>query len=175
MKVNRSENTLVFRETPGCLWVFGLFFAIIGSMFIYGSLGGYSNYDEAPSWVIAAHLFGGICAVATGYWVIFMAPVTKVTIDRGARTVSLKRRGLSGKHDRTYTFDEVNEFRLIRDIDSDGDIVWSWGVEIVGDKTIKISALSSPVESFKRDLVFQANQFMQKKMPTYKEASELGD
>ncbi|MGQ0541993.1 MAG: hypothetical protein ACT4O9_09115 [Blastocatellia bacterium] len=175
MKIRRSENALVFRETPGCLWVFGLFFAIIGSMFIYGSLGGYSNYNEASPWVIAAHLFGGICAVAAGYWVIFRAPVTTVTIDRKEKIVRLKRRGLSGKHDRAYTFDEVIEFRLIKDIDSDGDNVWSLGVEIVEDKTIKISAISSPDESFKRDLVFQANQFMQKKMPTYKEASELED
>jgi hypothetical protein len=168
MKIDRSENVLTIRETPGCLWVFGLFFSVIGGIFVYGSLGGFSNRDEVPVYALYLAFFMGSVGVATGLWMIFRAPVTNVIIDRRERTITHLRRGLTGTKQRIYGFDQVREFCLIEENDSEGDPVWSLGMDLADGQTIKISSLESPDEKFKRDLVFQTNEFLCRQMPSYR-------
>lgn len=167
MRAERSGNKLIIKETPGCLWLFGLFFALIGSVFVYGAIGGYSNFNDISPWVIAAHFFGGLCAIAAGYWIIYNAPLTRITIDRNTETVTQKTRGLSRRSDVVYRFDEIEQFRLIEKPDFDNDFVWSLGMELKDGELIEISAIQSPVESFKRDFVFQTNEFMYKSLTPY--------
>lgn len=155
------------------LWFLGIFFAAIGSVFVYGSLGGYSNYNEASRLAIAAHLFGGLTGVAAGYWIFYIAPVTIITIDRDAETVIHRKRGISGKSDIKYRFDEIRQFRLIEEPDFDNDFIWSLGLELADGEIIKISAIESTVESFKRDLVFQANEFMNRPLPSYRDTLDI--
>jgi hypothetical protein len=175
VKIERSGQTLTIKETPGCLWIFGLFFASIGAMFVYGALGGYSNYDQAARWIIAAHLFGGLCAIAAGYWIVYKAPITRITIDRSAETVTYKKKGLSGRSDRVLRFSEIERFLVLEDRDDDGDPIYSLAFELADGEVVSISAISSLVESFKRDFVFQANEFLYKQMPSYRTANELED
>jgi hypothetical protein len=173
MKLTQNENELTIGEAPGCLWIFGLFFAIIGGAFVYGSLGGFSNYAEVGPWGLAASFFMGSTGVAAGFWIIFHAPVTKVTVDRKARTAVHTQRGLFGKKERSYRFDLVREFCLIEEVDGDGDPIWSLGLELSDGERVRISSLASPAESFKRDFVFQANQFMGRQMPSYRDPSKF--
>ena len=163
---------MIIKEAPGCLWFLGIFFAVIGTFFVYGSLGGYSNWSEASWWVIVLHFLGGCCAIAAGYWIIYRAPVTKVVIDRGLETVSFKRRGISRRDERTFRFDQIKQFCLIEKPDFDNDYVWALGLEMNDGEIIQISSLESTVEGFKRNFVFQANEFIYKQMPSYKQ-SEL--
>ena len=109
----------------------------------------------------------GLAAIGAGYWIIFMAPVTTVTIDRVLQTVTHRRRGISGSSENSYQFSEISGFQLIEERDSDNDPVWSLGLDLRSGETVKISSLPSPVENIKRDLVFQANEFMGKQMPSY--------
>ena len=44
MQIEQTGNEFIVRETPGCLWIFGLFFAFVGGIFVYGSLGGFMDY-----------------------------------------------------------------------------------------------------------------------------------
>ncbi len=175
MKIERTDQILTISETPGCLWIFGLFFALIGSAFVYGALGGYSNYDQITAIIIAAHTLGGLSAIAAGYWIIYQAPVTRITIDRSSETVTCKKRGLSGKSNVTYTFDRIKKFTLIEQPDSDGDPTFALGMELDDGELISISALFSPVETYKRDFAFQANEFLYKQMPSYRAEYELED
>lgn len=173
MKIERTADKLIIRETPGCLWILALFFAVIGSVFVYGALGGYTNYNEASALVLGLHLFGGLCAIAAGYWIVYIAPMTKVTIDRSAETVTHKKRGISSKSDVTYRFNEIKHFLLIEEPDFDNDFVWSLGMELADGEMIRISSVHSTVESFKRDFVFQANEFMYKQVPSYQDGNAL--
>ena len=175
MKLTETENEIVINEAPGCMWIFGLFFALIGGTFVYGSLGGFTNYREVPGWQLVLGFFMGSVGVVTGLWIIFHAPVTKVTVDRFRRIVIHKKVGLFGKKETEYGFDEVKEFSLIEETDSDGDPIWSLGLDVANGETIKISALPSHDEKWKRDFVFKCNEFMYKQMPSYREAFETSD
>ena len=112
------------------MWFLGIFFAVIGAFFVCGSLGGYSNWNEAAWWVIVLHFLGGCCAIAAGYWIIYLAPVTKVVIDRSSETVSFKGRGISRRDRRTFRFDQIKQFCLIERPDFDNDYVWAFGLEM---------------------------------------------
>lgn len=173
MQSEQIGNELIIRETPGCLWFFGLFFALVGGMFIYGTIGGFSN-SSGQTWLtlFAAFVFGAIGA-AVGIWMIYRAPITKVTIDRIDKTILMTRFGLFGKEQSIFDFEEIEEFCLIEDKDDEGNPVWSFGIKMVDDEIIKISSLPSHDERFKREFVYEANQFSGKQIPSTQMILEL--
>lgn len=175
MKIERTNQTLTIKETPGCLWLFGLFFACVGATFVYGAAGGYSNFEQIQQYVLIAHMFMGVAAVAAGYWIIFKAPITRIIIDRSSETVSYSKRGIAGSSSANYRFEDIRGFTLVEDLDNDGDKIFALGLELADGELLNISALQSHDEQFKRDFVFQANEFMYKQMPSANEVFALED
>lgn len=165
MQSEQTENVLIIRETPGCLWIFGLFFAVIGSAFVYGALGGFTDWGSQPLWVLAVTLVMGSAAVAAGIWIIYGAPITRVVIDRIDNEVFIARYGLFGKRRSFYAFEEIEQFCLIEEKDDEGSPIWSLGMNLTGGETIKISSLPSHDERFIGNFVFQTNEFAHKQIP----------
>lgn len=168
MKITQTPNELTIQETPGCLWFIGLFFAVIGGTFVYGALGGFSNWNEVPGWQLALAFFMGATAVSIGVWAIYTAPVSKVIVDRVEDKVILKRFGLFGKRDTVYKFDEIKQFCQIEDKDDEGSPIWSFGMELNNGEMLKITSLPSHSEEYERKYIFETNEFMRKQMPSYK-------
>ena len=164
MQLQRTENELIIRETPGCLWIFGLFFALVGGAFVYGALGGFVDYARHELWTLAAAFVMGSIGVGAGAWIIYRAPVTKIIINRIAGEVLMTRYGLFGRRQTLYHFDEIEQFSLIEDEDDEGNAVFSLGMDLTNGDTLPISALPSHDERFKRDFVFQTNEFMRKQI-----------
>ncbi len=175
MQTEQTQNELIISETPGCVWIMGLFFALIGGIFVYGALGGFTDYDRHAPWTIALTLFMGSAAVAVGVWVIYSAPITKVVIDRIENTVFIQRWGLFGKHKSFYHFDEIEQFMLLEEKDNEGDPVWALGMLLTNEETVKISSVASHDERFKSNFVFEINEFMHKQMPPAQMILELED
>jgi hypothetical protein len=173
MQIERTENELIIRETPGCLWIFALLFLIVGGIFVYGAFGNFSDHSSVPFWVITVAFVMGSIGCAVGLRLIHRSPITKVVIDRDSETVAHTTYGITGRTHAVYHFDEIEEFCLIEDNDSEGESIWSLGMEISGGETIKISSLESHVENFKRDFVFRINEFMGKEMPSAQAVFEL--
>ncbi|HEX8735175.1 MAG TPA: hypothetical protein VF721_07640 [Pyrinomonadaceae bacterium] len=165
MQTEQIGNELIVRETPGCLWIFGLFFAFIGGVFVYGSLGGFVNYAKHEFWMPALSLLVGLIGVAAGIWIIYGAPMTKVVINRLENTVLLKRFGLFGRRESFYAFDEIERFCLVEEKDSEGDNIWFLGMKLADEnETIKVSSLASHDERFVNGFVFQINEFTRKQI-----------
>lgn len=175
MKATQTGNELIIQETPGCLWFFGLFFALVGGVFVYGSLGGFSNWDKVPWWANALAFFMGAIGVAVGIWQIWLAPVTKIIINQTGKTVTVFKRGIFKNEREIYDFDQVKRFCTIEEKDSEGDPIWSFGMEFWSGKFISFSSLPSHSEKYKQDLVFQANQFCGKQLPAYQATTASED
>lgn len=175
MKTTQDENFLTLYETPGCLWFMGLFFMLVGGIFVYGALGGFADYPSQPAWILTAALLMGAGGVAAGIWIIYGAPLTKVVVDRINDEVVITKRGLFGRRESFYTFDEIRYFRLVEDRDDEGAPVWSVGMELMDGEIIKITSLPSHYEEYERRYVFQTNEFMRKEMPSYRNVFELED
>ena len=173
MQTEQNQNVLVLRETPGCLWICGLFFAFVGGIFVYGALGGFTDYDRHSRWTLMLTFLMGAAAVGSGIWMIYLAPVTRIVIDRLDQTILMKRYGLFGKRKNLYEFDEIERFCLIEEKDDEGSDIWSLGMSLANGETIKISSLPSHDERFKSDFVFQINEFMHKQIPPAQMILEL--
>ncbi len=173
MRLKEDVNEIIVEETPGCLWMVGLFFAFVGGIFVYGALGGLADYDKQSPWMLALFGLMGFIAVAAGIWIIYNAPISKVIIDRIENKVLITRYGLFGKRRIVYRFDEIKHFRLIEDIDDEGSPIWSFGIELVNDELVKITSLPSHSEEYERKYVFQINQYINKPLPSYKSFDEL--
>lgn len=175
MKAKQTADEFIIRETPGCLWLFGLFFVLVGGIFVYGALGGFKDHDRVPWWALAASFFMGSIAVGVGVWQIFKAPVTKIIVNRRTKKVAHVTRGLFNNVETIYDLEQIKQFRAVEDKDSEGDSVWYFAMEFTSGKIIRISSLPSHSEKYKRDLVFEANRFLDKQMPSYKSGFALGD
>lgn len=175
MKTTRTENELIIQETPGCLWAFSLLFLVVGGLFVYGSLGGFVNAGAVPLWTLLIAFLMGSAACAVGIRLINRSPITKIIINRDKEILTYITYGITGRTHALYHFDEIKEFSLIEENDSEGDPVWSLGMETSDGEIIKISTLESHDEIFKRNFVFQINEFMYKQMPSAQSVFQLED
>ena len=173
MRLKEDVNEIIVQETPGCLWVCGLFFVFVSGIFVYGSLGGLTDYDKQSSQMLAFAFLMGSIGIAAGVWIVSTAPITKVVVNRVENRVLLIRYGFSGKKETVYRFDEIKHFRLIEGKDDEGDPIWSFGIEMLSDDLVKITSLPSHSEEYERKYVFQLNEFMHKPLPSYKAFDEL--
>ena len=165
MKSIQTENELILEETPGCLWIFGLFFVFVGAVFVYGALGGLVDYQTQAAWTLALAFLIGSSAVAVGIWIIYRAPITKVVINRIEDSVLMTRFGLFGKQQTTYYFDEIEQFCLVAEKDDEGSDIWSVGMKLIDGEMIVVTSSASHFEDYERKYVFQTNEFMRKQMP----------
>lgn len=175
MYIEEKDGELVITEKTGCLWLVGLFFAIIGGTFVYGSLGGFSNWNEVETWQIFLTFVMGSLGILVGCWVIFRAPFTKIFINRYTNTIIHRTRGVLSKEEKIYHFDEVKQFFVIEGKDDDGDEIWDLALELQNGETVKLSVISGPIEEDRRNIVFQTNEFMHKQMPSYENNLRLDD
>lgn len=175
MRLEEEFNQITVQETPGCLWLFGLFFALIGAMLVYGSVGGFVNSGVIPIWQLALTFLMGAAGIAVGIWLIYLAPFNRVIINRQTEIVTHLKIGLFGKQTKNYSFEHLKQFSLIEETDDEGALIWSLGMDLSNGETIKISSLPSHSEKFKRDFVFQINDFMDKPVLSYKSFGELED
>ncbi|HMO82411.1 MAG TPA: hypothetical protein PKD24_16670 [Pyrinomonadaceae bacterium] len=167
MKAWEDHGRLYVKEAPGCLWFLGALFILVGLPFVYGSLGGFVNKDEVP---FIARVLGtvlGLVAIGTGIWIIFRAPVTIIVADSISGTITLSRRGIFRWTKEVYPLSEIGKFVLIEETDSEGDPIWSLGVEFVNGRTEAVSSLQSHSEAYKRSFVFEGNQYLGKALPGF--------
>jgi hypothetical protein len=175
MKSFQTQNELIIIETPGCMWIIALLFVSIGGVIVYGSVGGFTNYHQIEFYKIFLAFVMGMIGVSAGCWLVYRSPITKVTINNLSETVYLQRFGISGKTKNQYTFDEISQFSLISEKDTEGDPIWLLGMELADGEVIRISSLESHSEEFKRKFVYETNLFMNKQMPSTATFFELED
>lgn len=175
MQIVKTPDSLIITDTPGCLWLVGLFFAIIGGIFVYGSLGGLTDYGTHPLWMLLVSFVMGAIAVGSGIWIIFKAPITKVVINRLNQNVIMSRWDIFGRRNVVYDFDDIQQFCLIEGQDDEGDQIWNFGMELINGEMIKITSISSHAENYERNYVFQTNEFMGKQLSPSQLIFELED
>ena len=175
MNVEQTENQLIIRETPGCLWLFGLFFAFVGGVFVYGALGGFTDYAQQSPLMLTFALVMGLIGVAGGIWIIYKAPITKIVADRIENTVMMTRYGLFGKREKFYDFDDIEYFCLLEEKDHEGDPIWSFAMKFKDEEIVKITSLASHSEEYERVYVFRVNEFMRKQLTSTQMIFEAED
>ncbi len=116
----------------------GLFFFLVSSTFVYGSLGGYSNYAQASELTIKLHFLGGFVGVCIGSWLI-LTKSTYVKISAATQTVSIIKRNLFGKKETLVPFYKIKEFIVSDKFDQDGDLIWKVDLELESEEIIELT------------------------------------
>lgn len=175
MYIKEKEGELVITERPGCLWIAGLFFAIMGGIVVWGTVGGFGNWNESETWHLVVGFSIGSIVLTAGCFMIFRAPITKIFINRYTNTVTHQTRGVLGKEEKIYRFDEVKQFFLTEHEDSDSGVSWYLNMELQNGETKTLTIVGNKTEVKSRDIVFQTNEFMQKQMPSYENNLKLDE
>ena len=141
MRITQSGLRLVAKDTPGCLWLFGLVFVSSGT-FVLVAAPLSQEWAGFVGWERTAILAIGIGHLAAGLFLIRYTPATVLELDRtrGTGTHRLRHPG-----DREWT---ITQFRLadLRDIgvlqssDSDGDPAYTVRLVLADGRELRLHA-----------------------------------
>jgi hypothetical protein len=142
LKIAEQNLTeLKLTDSAGCLWIFGLFFVIMGGIFISGLLGLFHNLDELSNfeklgaWIIS---LGGFLA---GVYLIYQNPGSGILFDKGNNKLIITRTGLFRNQKEEYGLNEIKDIVLTKSTDTDGDPVYRVEAELKTGKLIPLSIL----------------------------------
>ena len=160
MQAKQIDDELILRDAPGCLWLFGAFFVFVGGVFVYGSLGGFTNRDEVPWWLIPFSFFMGATTVGVGIWQIAAHPSSKVTMNSLTKTVLHERRGLFKKSDRIFRFDEIRHFSVEQSEDDESNPIWKLELNLTSGETVELTSVWERNQEKCEAVAQTANQFL---------------
>lgn len=166
MKVFQTPNKLIIKENPGCLWIFGLFFAAFGILFVYGAFNGFVLFGIQTPWAANLTLLLGLVGIGIGIWTIYQTPISNLEIDNSQNQVILKRWGIFGKRTAVFNFDEIERFCLLENNAGNGSTNWAFGIELVDGEKIPITSLGNYPEDYENKFVYPINVFIGKELPS---------
>ena len=120
MRVEERGNVLMARATPGCIWIFGLWFVAGGVMAMLMTFIA-TNANELAWWErLFVFTIGAGCALA-GAFIIVGAPAIRAVFDRTSGRAIVTTTGPRGRSRVEFACRDVCVVDLKEDKDSDGD------------------------------------------------------
>lgn len=162
MKIKNTTEGLEVKNVPGCLWILGGFFSIIGSMFLYGLLGGFSNYDEMKTWEIAVGLIISLSIISVGIWQILSHPVTITQIKGRAKTITHIEKGLFRRSVTEYKFADVLKFEIVEEKDSDNDSFYYIAINTTKGEKVKLSNAGIQIQEYAQEIEQRLNKYLER-------------
>ena len=162
MKVLQTQNQLIIKENPGCLWLFGFFLAAFGILFIYGGFNGFVLFGIQAPWAVGLTFLLGLLGLGIGFLAIYKHPIHTLEIDKLENEVTLIRWGIFGKRTEIYRFDEIERFSLIQGQNAS----WYFGIVLTDGKKIPITSLGNYPEDYENKFVYPVNVFIGKELPS---------
>lgn len=162
MKVFQTSDQLIIKENPGCLWIFGLFFAALGILFVYGAFNGFVLFGTQIPWAANLTFLLGLAGILVGIWTINNTPISNLEIDKAENRVTLIRWGIFGKRKEFFHFDEIEKFCLFEKQNNN----WAFGLKLNGGETILITSLGKHPENYEDKYVYPINVFIGKELPS---------
>ena len=164
MRITQSDLRLVARDTPGCLWLFGLMFVASGT-FVLASAPFSKEWAGFVALERTTILAIGIAHLAVGLFLIRRTPATVLELDR-TRGLGVHR--LRHPGDREWT---VTQFRLadLRDVDvlqsrdSDGDPAYTVRLVLADGRQLKLHCATMAAKAPAEAKAGQVRRFMELK------------
>ncbi len=139
--INTSDSQTILEDRPGCFWLFGMFFFVIGGIFVFGVLGLFNNWEEVSIWVRLFTLALGVVGMGAGLYMIDRSPRSRAIWDLSARRLTLLRTGLSSKEQSQYDFSEIDQYMIEQGEDSGGDPIYRPALQLIDGSRKPISLL----------------------------------
>jgi uncharacterized membrane protein len=141
MQIKQSSQHLVLRDSPGCFWLLGMLFVVIGGLFAAGSLGLFTNAHTLSLWQRLLVLVMGSIGVGVGLGVIIQAPQTVSVFDRQTQQAVITRRGLLGRTVSIYSLADITCVQIREHTDSEGSPVFQLELVLRSRQPVPLSRL----------------------------------
>jgi hypothetical protein len=118
--IEERGNVLIAQATPGCMWIFGLWF-VAGGVLVMVVTFAASNAHELAWWERLLAFVIGVSHAAGGLYVIIGAPAIRAVFDRTSDRAVVTTSGLRGRSRFEFACRDVSIVDLKEEKDSDGD------------------------------------------------------
>ena len=143
LHITRTDGQISIRDRPAPSWALGGFLLVGGLVAVAMPLGLATNEDDLELWErLASFAIGVGVSVGAVCW-LARNPTTHVQLDLTRRMVQLVRIGLSGRHVRRLSFDELAIAEVEQGSDSEGGPIWRPAVRLRDGQRVLLSELWS--------------------------------
>ena len=139
MRIQQSASRLVVRDTPGCLWLFGLVFVMSGT-FVLVAAPLSIEWATFTGWERAAILAIGIGHLGGGLWLIRQTPATTLELDRarGTGTHRIRHPGDRSETVVVFRLADLRDVDVLEERDSDGDPAFVVRVRLADGRQLRL-------------------------------------
>jgi hypothetical protein len=143
MRIEHSASRLTLRDTPGCLWLFGLVFVASGT-FVLGSAPFSREWAGFSGWERTGILVIGVAHLLAGLWLIRQQPTTRLELDRatGTGTFTVRHPGDRAPAVTTFPLSDLQDVRIVEHRDSDGDLRYHVVLALAGGRELRLHGAS---------------------------------
>ena len=143
LRITRTDGQISIRDRPAPSWALGGFLLVGGLVAIAMPLGLATNANDLELWERLASLGIGMgVSVGAVSW-LARTPTMRVQLDLTRRQVQLVRIGLSGRHVRRLSFDDLEAAEVEQGSDSEGGAIWRPVVRLRDGHRVPLSELWS--------------------------------
>jgi hypothetical protein len=143
LRITRTDGQISIRDRPAPSWALGGFLLIGGLVAVAMPLGLATNADDLELWERLASLGIGVGVRIGAVWWLARNPKTHVQLDLTRRHMRLVRVGLSGRHVRRLSFDDLDGAEVEQGSDSEGGPIWWPAVRLRDGQRVLLSELWS--------------------------------
>ena len=173
MRIQQSSGRLVARDTPGCLWLFGLVFVASGT-FVLTAAPWSPEWATFSGWERTAILAIGIGHLGAGLWLIRSTPQTTLELDR-ARGTGTHRTRHPGNRDwsvTTFRLADLRDVNLLEERDSDGDPAFVVRALLADGRELRLHGTTTSARKPAAERAGEIRKFLG--LPALPEAGERG-
>ena len=142
VRIKECGNVLIAQATPGCMWLFGLWFLAGGVLAMVMTFAA-TKLHELAWWERSFAFLIGVACAAAGLFVIVGAPAIRTVFDRSSGRAVVTRRGLRTRSRVEFACKDVSIVDLKEEKDSDGDPMFQVRIWLRDGRTILLQ--SQPV------------------------------
>jgi hypothetical protein len=128
VKSTSHPDRLVLSDSPGCFWLFGGFFCLVGGGAVAAASA--SQNGAYPAWQVAFGIVMGLVGLGTGLYLIYDAPASRVILTRHDGMLTILRRGIFRRVQERFALSSVSSIYLVQGKDIDGDPVFTLRMEL---------------------------------------------
>jgi hypothetical protein len=143
LRITRTDGQISIRDRPAPSWALGGFLLVGGLVAIAMPLGLATNANDLELWERLASLGIGVGVSVGAVWWLARNPKTHVRLDLTRRYVQVVRIGLSGRHVRRLSFDDLEIAEVEQGSDSEGGPIWRPVVRLRDGQRVLLSELWS--------------------------------
>jgi hypothetical protein len=148
MRIQQSASRLVARDTPGCLWLFGLVFVMSGT-FVLVAVPLSREWATFTGWERAGILAIGIGHLGGGLWLIRHTPATRLELDRTRGTGTHRIRHPGDRRETVVAFRlaDLRDVDVLEERDSDGDPAFVVRLRLADGRTLRLHGATVPTRA----------------------------